>query len=442
MTRPVDRLSRRRVLGMGLGAGGALMLSACGDSGPPAATGEAGGGDEYTGPPVSLDFWNGFTGGDGPFMETLVDEFNEEHDNIDVTMTVYQWGDYYQKLPAAVSTGSGPDVGIMHVDSLATNAARNVLQPLDDVADALGLGESDFAAAVWAAGVYQDERYGIPLDVHPLGFFYNKTVLAEAGLDPDAPPETADDYAEALEALQAAGIEGHWMTPFPFTGAMTFYSLLWQFGGSLFNEDVTAAAYHSDAGVQALTWMVDLVRDGHSPPDVAQDADMIAWQNDQTAFNWNGIWQVANFQEVNGLEWGVGPLPQIGTERAAWAGSHNFVLLRQRRPDDNKLAAAKVFINSVSQRSLEWAKGGQVPARRTVREDPAFQELTEQAALAEQIDYLHFPPAVPGIGDAMATVEAAINEAVLLQAEPAEALAEAAGRADRVLEENRQRYDG
>src|SRR5690606_41176010 len=70
-------------------------------------------------------FWNGFTGGDGPVMQKLVDTFNAEHPNITVKMTVMEWADYYAKIPSAVSSGNGPDVGIMHLDSVPTNAARD-----------------------------------------------------------------------------------------------------------------------------------------------------------------------------------------------------------------------------------------------------------------------------------------------------------------------------
>ena len=65
---------------------------------------------------MSLAFWNGFTGGDGPFMKKLVEQFNSEHPNIAVTMNTMQWADYYTKLPAAVTSGKGPEIGIMHVD--------------------------------------------------------------------------------------------------------------------------------------------------------------------------------------------------------------------------------------------------------------------------------------------------------------------------------------
>jgi multiple sugar transport system substrate-binding protein len=439
-----QRLSRRLLLGGGLAVSAAGVLAGCGEgsSGKPGAApaGGDGGAKGYDGPAVELDFWNGFTGGDGPFMRKIIDQFNTEHSNIKVKMTVMQWADYYTKLPTAVGSGRGPAVAIMHVDSLATNAARNVIEPLDDVAKALDLKQEDFADVVWKAGEYNGKRYGIPLDVHPLGFYYNKTLMSQAGLDPEKPPTTADEYAAALDKLKGNGIQGHWASPFPFTGVLSVQALMWQFGGDMFNADASKAVWAEEPAVKGLSWFVDLVKNGHSPKNVAQDADAIALQNGKSAFNWNGIWNINTLREKKGLEWGVAPLPNIGGTKAAWAGSHQFCLPKLKTPDQNKSTAARVFVNYVSQRSLEWAKGGQVPARKQVRESAEFKALKEQAALATQVDDLHFPPAVPGIGDALAELNKAVNEAVLLKAEPGKALADAAARADKILEANRKKY--
>ncbi|GAA3335956.1 extracellular solute-binding protein [Amorphoplanes nipponensis] len=440
-------LTRRGLLGLGVGAGGAVLLGACGDDGPNPVVG--GGGENaqpaatnYTGPNVALTFWNGFTGGDGPVMKSLVDKFNTANPNIKVTMNVYEWADYYQKVPAAVSTGNGPDLGIMHVDQVATNAARGVVLPLDDLAKSLQLTESDFSPPVWQAGVYNGKRYSIPLDVHPLGMFYNKKVLQAAGLDPEKPPATKDEYLTALDKLKAKGVQGHWATPFPFTGTLQFEALTWQFGGQLFDDKATKPLFAEQPGVQALTFLTDMVKNGYSPKNVAQDADLIALQNGKNAFNWNGIWTINTLRAVKGMEWGVTALPTIGTQPAAWAGSHQFVQFKQRTQDANKLQAGKVFINFISQQSLEWAKGGQVPARKEIRDSPAFAALKEQAAIGTQIDNLHFPPSVPGIPDALATVDTAVNEAILLRKEPGKALADAAAKAGQILEQNRKKYGG
>jgi len=371
----------------------------------------------------------------------LVKEFSSQNKKINVSMNTVDWAVYYQKVPSAVSTGEGPDVGIMHADQLGTNAARGVVIPLDDVANALGLKESGFAPLVWNAGLYNNQRYGIPLDIHPLGFYYNKGLMEKAGLDPNNPPQTRDDYEATLEEMKGAGIEGHWMSPLLFTGGLTWMSVLWQLGGDLYNEDASKATFNSDAGVEALTWIVDVVKKGYSPKDVGEDAEFVAFQNGDNAFMWNGIWNINPLKEVKGLEWGVAPLPQIGTENAAWAGSHQFVIMNKQPLDENKVQASKVFINWISQKSIEWAKAGQIPARNSVRESQEFKSLEEQATLAKQVPYVHFVPAVPGIAEVgLTTYEPAVNEAVLLKTEPKAALDAAASRADKLLEENRQKY--
>lgn len=438
----MNQISRRSILGGAAAVGMTAALSACGKSAnnpEPAASGD-GGAAGYDGPKVTLAFWNGFTGGDGAFMKKLVDQFVAEHANIAVTVQTMQWADYYTKLPTAVQSGNGPDVAVMHVDSVATNAARKVIQPLDDVAKALGLSEADFAPVPWKAGIYKGVRYSIPLDVHPLGFFYNKDVMDKAGLDPENPPLTHDDYMAALDKLKAKGIQGHWASPFPFTGGLSLQSLVPQFGGSLFNADATKAAWGEEGGVKAFTWWQDLIRNGYSNPKVAQDADFIALQNGQTAFNWNGIWSINTLAEKKDLKWGVKVLPNIGGKNAAWAGSHQFVLPTQKKADENKQTASRVFLNWISQQSIEWAKGGQVPARNSVRESAEFKALTDQAELAKQIDYLVFAPAVPGIADAMAEFDKAVNEITLGMKDVAMTLNSAADRANKILEANAKKY--
>jgi multiple sugar transport system substrate-binding protein len=433
-------LTRQDFLLLSVGAGAGLALAGCGGSQSDLESAGSGG-ESYNGPKVSLAFWNGFTGGDGPYMQELIDQFNSQEKNINVSMNTVEWEVYYQKVPAAVQSGKGPDLGIMHIDQLPTNAARGVVLALDDVANALKLKESDFIPTVWQAGLYNGKRYGIPLDIHPLGLYYNKTTMEEGGLDPDDPPQTNDDYMAALEQLKSKGIEGSWISPFLFSGGLTFQSLIYQFGGQLYNDDATEATFNSQAGVDALNWMVNLVTEGYSPKDVAQDAEYTAFTNGDNAFMWNGIWNINPLNDVKDLEWGAAPLPRIGSENGAWGGSHNFVIMNKRGQDPNKVAASKVFINWISEHSEEWAKAGQVPARNSVRDSRAFQSLKWQPVFAEEISYVNFTPPVPGIADVYTgSLDPAINEAVLLKKEPQAALDEAASKANQLLKENQQKY--
>lgn len=439
--------SRRHVIGTGIGAGVALTGAAV--VGNPIAARRSNFGRsrmqsslQYDGPNVALDFWNGLTGGDGPFMLALVEEFNAAHDNIAVSMNATPWNEFYQTLPAAVNSGAGPDVVVIHSFQIATNAARQVLLPLDQVAEDLGLAEADFSAPVWQAGIYNGQRFGIPLDVFPDGLFYNKRVMEEAGLDPESPPQTGEEYLTALEQMKEAGIQGSWVGAVDAWGGRRFETLLWQFGGDLYNEEVTQAIFNSDSGVQALTWWVDLIRNGYSPENVAAEDLITAFMNNENAFVWGGPGAYINeFAGVDDLEWGVAPVPQIGTEQAVFAGSHNFALTTQNEEGSDELLASQVFISWMSENSARWAGAGPVPARLNQIETEEFQSLEAQQVFAEELAYARFYPVVPGLQDVQAeALYPAISDTLLLLKEPQTALDEAAEYANELLEENADRY--
>jgi multiple sugar transport system substrate-binding protein len=221
---------------------------------------------------------------------------------------------------------------------------------------------------------------------------------------------------------------------------MTAYSLVNQFGGALYNADATKATFNEPPAVEAVSWLTKLVADGHSPKNVGQDADYLALKSGQNAFNVNGIWQINDLKKSADLQWGVAPVPQIGQKKAVWANSHNFTIVQQRHADANKVGGAKVFINWLSQHSLDWAAGGQVPARKSVREDPKFAALTEVSSLATELPDAAFPPALPGIGDVTTLFYTAFNEAVLGKKTPKQALDDGVAKADKLLEDNRKKY--
>ena len=101
------KLTRQDFLLMSAGAGAGLALAGCGGSSTDLE--KAGtGGKSYNGPKVSLAFWNGFTGGDGPYMQKLVEQFNSEEKNIDVSMNTVEWETYYQKVPRRSRAGRVP----------------------------------------------------------------------------------------------------------------------------------------------------------------------------------------------------------------------------------------------------------------------------------------------------------------------------------------------
>ena len=437
--------SRRRFLVAGGGVAAGAALTACG--GGKSASDAAGGAQgsdkkftgKYTGPTVTLSYWNGFTGGDGPSMDKMVEQFQQENPKIKVKQNTIQWADFYQKVPAAVTAGKGPDVGVMHQDQLATNAVRKVILPVDDVAQALGLQESDFSPEVWKAGIYHDKRYGIPLDVHSLAQYLRKDDAQKAGVD--QPPTDAASMDEALQKFQKSGMQQPFWMPSKWPAHLMFLSLLWQNGGEPYASDGSKATYDSQEGIDALTWMVDQIKKGYSPKNVAIDTQYVGFKNNKLSVTWDGIWQINDLKGAN-TPFEIAPLPKIGDQEATWANSHHFFISSQAAKDSDKMDAAKVFIDWMSKHSVTWAGAGMIPARKSVRESAGIASST-QAPVADKIDTMHFLPPVPGLGDVQAqTLEIAVNEATLLKKSPADALKTAASQATSAMEANLKKYGG
>ncbi|WP_231946475.1 ABC transporter substrate-binding protein [Auraticoccus monumenti] len=400
-------------------------------------------GGDYDGPPITLQFWNGLTGGDGPVMRKLLAEFTAAHPAITVEMYAIPWSNFYQKFPAAVVSGLAPDLGLMHNFQVATNAARQVIVPLDPLAEALELTESDYLPVVWGSGLFQGERWSLPLDMWPDSLFYNRRVLADAGLDPDAPPTTGEEYLSALETLRSNDIQGHWLPAIDPQGVgRGFDSLLWQMGGELYDAEGGQALFGSEAGIRALEWQQGLIDAGYSPTDVSGSDGNVAFKNDQNAFIWGGPGALINdLAKVEDLDWDVAPLPRIGPNRAAFSGSHQFVLMRQREFDPDRISAVVTFLRWITDNSIGWASAGPVPARLPVLQQPEFAELEAQSHVAEGVEHIRFYPLVPGIAEVQTTIlYPAIGDALLGQASPADALARATEQASFLLSENLTKY--
>ena len=177
------RPSRRRFLACGLGVAGTL-LTGCGRG---------------LGTKTTLRYWNGFTGPDGRTMLRLVQRFNAANPDVQVIMQRMDWATYYNKLFVAGLGGRAPEIFVLQTHSVARFAKANFVRSIDDLTARVGtLDVNDLDANVWEAVSANGKHYGIPLDIWPLGMYYNKKLFREAGVvdkqGEPKPPTNRDEF--------------------------------------------------------------------------------------------------------------------------------------------------------------------------------------------------------------------------------------------------------
>jgi len=409
--------------------------SAGGAASEPVASGETGGLEAPTND-VAIEFWTGFTGADGDTMEALVAQFNSETPTVQVTLQ--RLPDYYTAVNNAVQAGETPAVMIMHIDALARYAAEEVVQPVTELSSQLGLSEADFTPAVWAGTMWKGEQFSIPLDVHPQVLYYNSDLLAEVGAEVPVDRETFED---ALQKCTDAGYDQGVWSNHAFSAGLTWVSLFYQAGGEWTNEDFTEATFNSDAGVQASEYMLSIIDKGVQPQNVDPDAELTNLESLSSCFATTGIWQTTRLQASLGDAFGMTPFPQIFDGPGNWAGSHTLALRADLTGDE--LQGASYFIDWLTGHTVDWAAGGQLPARADVRASEEFAALADIPDVLPAIDAARFPPPIPGSGDMFfgpGGVWEKVAEMITSGADPQESLDAAAEQYTEILQTNKEEF--
>src|SRR5579884_751360 len=164
-------------------------------------------------------------------------------------------GPYVEKITAAIASGSPPD--IFHMNRPAQFGAAGALFELSDaIKNMPAFDPKDFFPAAWTRNTWMDKVYGVPVIVDSRGYFINKNLFKQGGLDPDKPPTTWDDLLKVNEALtQKEGSAFKRVGFMPLYGNVQFYSYLYLNGGELLDENYKVQ-FNSDKGVQVLDWLI------------------------------------------------------------------------------------------------------------------------------------------------------------------------------------------
>jgi len=379
---------------------------------------------------IHLRFWNGFTGPDGRTMLRIIKQFNQQHENIQVTMQRMDWGTYYNKLFVAGLGNRAPDVFVLHSDQIDRFYRAGLMTPIDAMLTDGRVPMDDLDPNVLAKTSRAGKHYALPLDVHPLGMFYNRRLFADAGIA--KAPQTQKEFVEALHRLKRAGDGGVAQWGFVLGWfRVIMYSIMSQYGGRIFDDATGALTLDSPACREAMSFMAGLIVEQKLVPEIENLAGMIGFRQGRVAMVWEGIFMLPELRRQTDLEFGAAPLVIVGNQPAVWAGTHNLCI--RNGLDDRQTRAAMTFLKFLSDHSLDWADGGQIPVRRSLRQTERFAAMTAQAAFATQIPYVTYMPSTPFTVEYQVEFDLACDRVLRGSATPQQALADATTNIQRVM---------
>ncbi|SDH74709.1 extracellular solute-binding protein [Alloyangia pacifica] len=374
----------------------------------------------------TVTWWDFFAGGDGVRMKALIEQFNEEHPDVQIEGTTLEWGvPFYTKVRTSAAVGRGPDLMTYHLSRMPLGLSEGVLTPITAAdLDAAGLSEGDFfASSLDAAKGPDGTLYAVPFDIHSIVLYYNKTYLEGTRfLDDEGKLTGIESLADFEEALQAAADNG---SEAPVTYATgddggtyrVFYTLLSQQGGTLISEDGEVLPGDSaEKAVKALEIMTNWHDQGWQPEQALYEASVALFTSGKSAFQLNGVWEVPTMKDLEkngnlGFEWGAVEIPKLMDTRTTWADSHAWAIPVQgdEEMDPAKREAVMQVIGWMEKHAIQWADAGHIPAYKPVAESDEFKTMEPNATYSSLADGATYDPRSEVAGVASPAYDAAQN---------------------------------
>ncbi len=148
-------------------------------------------------------------------------------------------------------------------------AALGLVEPLDTyLKGQKEVTPEQYLPAIWGNVNYKGSVIGLPLYTFVRPLWYNATLFREAGLMQGDKPVVADtwqDWARMARQLTQPS-KGIWGTQLYSVaanedGATAWVNYLIQAGGQLINDERTKYTFNTPAGIEALQFLTDLVKE-------------------------------------------------------------------------------------------------------------------------------------------------------------------------------------
>ncbi len=274
MRTPVTRIGILSAIVLGavlLGGGSADAAAAC------------------TGPQQTISFanWAAAETATAKEVNASIAAFEQANPCIEVKLIAIPFAEMVSQLTVMTIGGNTPDVMELSSGMPQALAAQGALADLrKDAAPII----SDIQPAILQDGEYQGKLVALPLSLTPHGFWFNKALMKQAGLDPSKPPETIDEMTHDMAIIKAKLPKVY---PFAMMTAKGAYAVvnMWPWLQAFCKTPPMSGGHLGWAqpcAVQAFTWFQKMAKQGWMPVGNNMKDNRQLFATGQVAFTIDG----------------------------------------------------------------------------------------------------------------------------------------------------------
>ncbi|MBZ3694582.1 extracellular solute-binding protein [Phyllobacterium calauticae] len=364
-------------------------------------------------------------------VRAMSEAFTKANPDVTVNLEFVPYEGLHDKTVLAQGSGGGYDVVLFDVIWPAEYATNKVLL---DVSDKItGDMKTGVLTGAWTTVEYQGKRYGMPWILDTKYLFYNKEILEKAGIK--NPPKT---WAELTEQAKTIKDKGLLATPIAWSWSQAeaaicdYATLVSAYGGSFIKDG--KPVFQSGGGLDALNYMVDSYKSGLTNPNskefLEEDVRRV-FQNGEAAFalNWTYMYNMANDPKDSKVAGKVGVVPAPGIDGKSAVSAVNGsmglgITSTSKHPDE----AWKYIAFMTSQQTQNQYAKLSLPIWASSYTDPAVSKGQEEliAAAKQSLAVMYPRPTTPKYQELSTALQQAVQESLLGQAKPEDALKTAA----------------
>jgi multiple sugar transport system substrate-binding protein len=299
----IQKFDRRTILKAGLGAGTGLMVG-----------GRVTPGLAQSPVRLSMAAWGGKAEVDA--YNAVIAKYQAANPNVTIRLDVIPFGQFYQQIDTRLAGRQAPDLFRVTYQQVGRYALSKAAVDLTPYIDASFGGA--FTPSVWSAVNYQGKPYALPHHTDTFALFYNIDMLEKAGVSVPTSLDQAWTWDRFIQVARL--IKEKAIAPYPFAmswqnGAVHRWMIyLYQHGGQLLNNDLTAPQINTPQGIGTIAWTQNWFKEGLVPPSTSvKSAEPVQnlFANGTIAMMLNGNWQIPFVnQQMTKFKWGVTYLPR------------------------------------------------------------------------------------------------------------------------------------